>query len=486
MTISFHGAARAVTGSKHILTLSDGRKILLDCGMFQGMGTETAELNAHFEFDASTINALLLSHAHIDHSGLIPKLVKEGFTGKIFCTQATKELTEILLYDSAEIQTYESTKQLISSNTSAQKPLYNSDDVTKCLQQFETVSHNAWFTLMDGVDILYTSTGHLIGSAAITIRIKENRKKTTVLYSGDVGRYLSVLLKAPAEAPLADYIILESTYGDKYHDLTFNTIETIHAWIEKICVQQEGKLIIPAFSVGRTQEVLYALNQLSLEKRLPDILFFIDSPLSLQATQTVKKFMEQFNDRLQKVLEIDDDPFEFPGLKHIETVDDSRRLAEYDKPCVIISASGTADAGRVRHHIHNCIGKNNCGILMVGYCGAKSLGGQLLSGCKTVELFDEPCKVLAQIGQVQGMSAHGDADDLLKFISNQSIEKVKGIFLVHGEMQVQKAFAEKILLKGFKRVECPNMHETFELPLKPKRKRKRIPLRQPVSELSSM
>lgn len=471
MKLSFHGAAGTVTGSKHILTLNSGKNILLDCGMFQGLGNETAELNAQFGFDASTIDVLLLSHAHTDHSGLILKLVKEGFKGDIYCTLATKELTEILLYDSAEIQTYE-------SNHKHHAALYNSDDVTACLSQFKVISFNEWFFLMDDVEVLYTPAGHLIGSAAITIRVKENRRKTTILYGGDVGRYQSVLLQPPAQTPQADYIILESTYGDKRHDLTFNTIETIHKWIQKICVQQQGKLIIPAFSVGRTQEVLYALNQLSLEKRLPDILFFIDSPLSLQATQTVKKFTGEFNERLQKVLMIDDDPFEFPGLKYVESVEDSRRLAAYDRPCVIISASGTADAGRVRHHIHSCIGNEHCGILLVGYCGAQSLGGQLLSGCKTVDIFDEPAKVTASVGQVQGMSAHGDVNDLLQFISHQPIEKVKGIFLVHGEKAVQKIFAEKISLKGYKRIECPAMHQAFQLPLKPKRKRKRIPLHQ--------
>ncbi len=468
MKISFHGAAQTVTGSKHILTLNNGKNILLDCGMFQGMGHETAELNAHFGFDASTIDVLLLSHAHIDHSGLIPKLVKEGFNGVIYCTQATKELAEILLYDSAEIQTYE-------GNHRHHAPLYNSDDVAACLSQFKVIHFNEWFSLMDGVDVVYTPAGHLIGSAAITIRAKENRRKTTILYGGDVGRYQSVLLKPPAETPQADYIILESTYGDKRHDLTFNTIENIHKWIQKICVQQEGKLVIPAFSVGRTQEVLYALNQLSLEKRLPDISFFIDSPLSLLATQTIKKYTDQFNERLQKVLLVDDDPFEFPGLKYIESVDDSRRLTAYNKPCVIISASGTADAGRVRHHIHSCIGNANCGILMVGYCGAQSLGGQLLSGYQTVDIFNQSCEVIATTGQVQGMSAHGDTDDLLQFISHQPVEKVKGIFLVHGERHVQKTFAEKISLKGYKRIECPAMHEVFELPLKPKRKREHIP-----------
>ena len=235
-------------------------------------------------------------------------------------------------------------------------------------------------------------------------------------------------------------------------------------------------MIIPAFSVGRTQEVLYALNQLSLEKRLPEIPYFIDSPLSLKATQTIKKYTHLFNDRLQQVLQTDDDPFEFPGLKYVESAEDSRKLVNYKEPCLIISASGTADAGRVRHHINQCINNKNCGILLVGYCGAGSLGGQLLAGEKEVEIFKRKCSVLAEIGQLQGMSAHGDADDLLKFLSNQDTKKVKGIFLVHGEQSAQASFSAKLDLKDFGRIECPFPNQEYELPLKVKRKRKRIKL----------
>ncbi|MDB5208485.1 MAG: fold metallo-hydrolase [Flavisolibacter sp.] len=477
MNLSFHGAARTVTGSKHIITLKDGRKILLDCGMFQGMGAETEDLNKDFGFDPSTISVLLLSHAHIDHTGLIPKLVKEGFTGKIFCTPATKDLTEILLHDSAEIQTYETesiNKKRQERDQPLYQPLYTPDDVAQCLLQFEITEYNQWFEPLVGVEAYFTPTGHLIGSAAITVRVKEGQKKTTLLFSGDVGRYRSVLLRPPAEAPQADYIILESTYGDKHHDISFTTIETLQHWINKICVQKGGQLIIPAFSVGRTQEVLYALNQLSLEKRLPEILYFIDSPLSSKATQTIRKYTSEFNDRLQKVLTIDDDPFDFPGLKYVDTVEDSRKLVDYKEPCVIISASGTADAGRVQHHINSCIGDKNCAVLLVGYCGGKSLGGQLLSGAKEVEIFSDACQVLAEVGQVQGMSAHADADDLLQFIGNQVPEKVKGIFLVHGEHAVQKSFADRLSLKGFIRIECPAQHQEYVVPLP--RVRKRIAL----------
>lgn len=483
MKISFHGAARTVTGSKHLITLSNGKNILLDCGLFQGMGAETDALNNGFGFDPKAIHVLLLSHAHIDHTGLIPKLVREGFTGRIVCTEATRDLTEILLYDSAEIQTYE--KDVVNNRRQAAgdgpyEPLYTTDDVKQCLSQFDIIPYDSWISIDPDIDVLYTHTGHLIGSAALSLRIKEGRKRTKILFSGDVGRYRSVLLQPPVEPPQADYILLEGTYGDKRHDVRFNLVETLREWIEKVCLQRGGQLVIPAFSVGRTQEVLYGLNQLSLEKRLPEILVFVDSPLSQKATETIKRYTSQFNERLQNVLLVDDDPFDFPGLKYVESVDDSRRLVEYKEPCVIISASGTADAGRVRHHINSVLRNPANAVLLVGYCSAKSLGGQLLSGTKEIDLFNETCPVAAEIGQVQGMSGHGDTDDLSQFLSNQNPEKVKGIFLVHSEQTVQKAFADRLSLKGFARIECPAPHQEYSLPLP--RKRKRIPLQQEAAQ----
>jgi metallo-beta-lactamase family protein len=261
----------------------------------------------------------------------------------------------------------------------------------------------------------------------------------------------------------ADYIILESTYGNKRHDLSFAHVKTLNQWIQKTCVDKGGKLIIPAFSVGRTQEVLYTLNQLELEHRLPELNYFIDSPLSLKATEVIKKYREHFNERLQQVLKIDTDPFSFKGLKYIESVEDSRKLVGYTEPCVVISASGTADAGRVRHHIGSCIDGAQNSILMVGYCSNTSLGGQLINGEKEVELFGESCSVEAVIGQFAGMSAHGDCDDLCRFISNQDTDIVKKVFLVHGEYTVQKEFATKLENKGFECIEIPKQNEEFEL-----------------------
>jgi metallo-beta-lactamase family protein len=466
MKISFYGAARTVTGSKHLLTLDDNRKILLDCGMFQGLGGKTEELNATFGFNPSEIDTLILSHAHIDHTGLIPKLVKEGFSGKIFCTPATRDLTEILLYDSAEIQSYDI--EFINKKRSANQlplyePLYNADDVKASMELFETIGYETPFEPLQGVVAEFSNTGHLVGSAAIHLSIKQAGITKTILFSGDVGRYRSVLLQPPSCFKPADHIILESTYGDKMHDPVFNSVDPILKWIKSTCIERGGKLIIPAFSVGRTQEVLYALNQLSLEKRLPEIPCFVDSPLSMKATEVIKKYTDSFNDRLQNVLKVDDDPFHFPELKYIESVEDSRKLVQLNQPCVIISASGTADAGRVRHHIQECIEESCHSILLVGYCQESSLGGQLLAGAKQVELMGDSFPVEAEIGKIASMSAHGDADDLLQFLQCQETEAVRSIFLVHGEQEVQKQFSERLNRKGYNNILIPGWKEEFEI-----------------------
>lgn len=465
MTLSFHGAARTVTGSSHLITLKNGTKILLDCGLFQGCGGETDSLNASFGYEPSEITFVILSHAHIDHSGRLPKLVKEGFSGKIYCTAATRDLAEILLYDSAELQTYASKNlsQNGNGNEKVDELLFSVADVETTMALFEVIEKEQWIHLTEDVEVFFSEAGHLPGSVVTNLSIEEDGKKTTIAYSGDVGRYRSVLLPPPAEFPQADYIIMESTYGDKRHDISFSPVETILKWIKLTCLHQKGKLIIPAFSVGRTQEILYTLNQLELEKRLPELLYFVDSPLSLKATNIIKEYVHEYNNRMQKVLEKDDDPFAFQGLKHVETVDDSIKLVEYDQPCVIISASGTADGGRVRHHISNCIAKENDTILLAGYCGTQSLGGRLLAGAKTVTLFGDECSVEARVDKMEGMSAHADTDDLMKFIGCQNPEKVKGIFLVHGEYIVQQALSEKLERKEFSNVMMPDRHFIYEL-----------------------
>jgi metallo-beta-lactamase family protein len=465
MKLSFHGAARTVTGSKHLLTLENGRKYLLDCGMFQGMGVETDTLNSEFGFDPTEITSLFLSHAHIDHTGLIPKLVKEGFAGKIYSTAATRDLTEILLLDSAEIQKQDADfiNKRRSEAIDVAVPLYTVEDVLETMTLFETVPYNEWCKVDEFIELMFSNAGHLIGSAAINLKITENEKITSVAFSGDVGRYVSALLQPPAEFPQADYVILESTYGDKTHDIAANTIDNLYRWIKKTCVDKGGKLVIPAFSVGRTQELLYSLNQLELEHRLPEINYFVDSPLSEKATAVIKSYKEEYNDKLQNILKIDEDPFQFKGLKHVETAEESRQLTEHKEPCVIISSSGTADAGRVKHHILSCVDEEPNTILMSGYCSTTSLGGKLLNGARKVEIFGDSCNVLAEVGQMKSLSAHGDQDDLARFIGCQDPEKVKKVFLVHGEYLVQQELSARLNRKGFENIEMPSMHQEFVL-----------------------
>ena len=461
MKIAFHGAARTVTGSKHLLTLKNGKKYLLDCGMFQGLGHDTEAMNRDWGFDPASVDYLILSHAHIDHSGLIPKLVKDGFKGRIFSTIATKDMTDALLEDSAMIQQEDiryANKKRIAEGSSYLAPLYDQEDAREALSLFEGFNYDQWVKIDDQVEFMYTDAGHIIGSAAVHLKIKENGKETRLTFSGDVGRYRDVILRSPTNFPQADYILIESTYGNSLHDPEVKTPALLLDWITKTCLQKKGKLIIPAFSVGRTQEILFALNQLELEKKLPDIDYFVDSPLSIKITEIVKKYSSLFNKNVQKILESDIDPFSFNRLKYIKSVDESKSLNFRNEPCVIISASGMAEAGRVKHHISNNIENSRNTILIVGYCEPNSLGGRLMAGAKEVGIFGVIHEVHADVGIIRSMSAHGDYEDLSQFLACQDPRKVKRLFLVHGEYDVQLAFKQRLLKKGFLDIEIPERH----------------------------
>ena len=461
MKIAFHGAARSVTGSKHLITLKNGKKYLLDCGMFQGMGKETNALNRHWGFEPAEVNYLILSHAHIDHCGLIPKLVKDGFNGKIFCTPATKDLTNVLLEDSAEIQ--EDDVKYVNKRRAAEglpylPPLYTKEDAKAAAGFFYEVEYNKWHTIDEHVEVLFTDAGHIIGSAAVHVKVKENGKENRLTFSGDIGQYRDIILKSPAEFPQADYILIESTYGNSLHDVNITTPDIILKWIEKACIQKKGKLILPAFSVGRTQEILYTLNQLELEGRLPNLDYFVDSPLSIEATQVVKRYPQHFNKAIQKVIASDNDPFGFKGLKYIKTVNESKLLNFRNEPCVIISASGMAEGGRVKHHISNNIENSRNTIVFTGYCEPSSLGGRLLAGAKEVGIYGVTHEVHAEIGSIQSMSAHGDYEDLCQWLACQNPKEIKKLFLVHGEYEVQQHFRLRLLKKGFYDIEIPERH----------------------------
>jgi metallo-beta-lactamase family protein len=429
------------------------------------MGKDTDDLNRNFGFDPLGVDYLILSHAHIDHSGLIPKLVAEGFQGKIICTPATRELAGILLLDSAEIQRDDT--KFINKKREKQKlpliePLYSVDDVAKTMELFVTVPYNEWYTIEKDVQVLFTDAGHIIGSAAVHVKIGAEGKSQQVTFTGDVGRYRDIILRSPDVFPQSDFIIIESTYGDSLHENVNDTVELLLKNIQHTCVEKKGKLIIPAFSVGRTQELLFYLNGLSLEHKLP-VKVYVDSPLSREATELVKSFPSYFNKRIQKLLEIDDDPFDFPELEYVKTVDESKELNFKPEPCIIISASGMADAGRVKHHIRNNISDAKNTVLMVGYCEPNSLGGRLMAGEKEVKIFGEEYQVTAEIASIRSMSAHGDYDDLSQFLACQANHLVRQIFIVHGEYDVQQEFQRRLRKKGFKDVCIPDLHETIFL-----------------------
>jgi metallo-beta-lactamase family protein len=465
MKIAFHGAARAVTGSKHLITLNNDVQILLDCGLFQGMGDLTDSLNESFGFNPAKVTYMILSHAHIDHCGLLPRLVAEGFAGPVYCTPATRDLARILLLDSAKIQMQDAeyANKKIKWVEDQEMPLYTDKDVEQTLSRFKTIPYDEDFNIDPDVTVRFTDAGHIVGSAAVHLKLNENGKTTRITFSGDVGRYGDLLLKSPQTFPQADYILMESTYGDSLH-ADLDPIENMLLQIiTNTCLEKKGKVIIPAFSVGRTQELLYALNGLELKNQLPDIPYYVDSPLSLEATKVLRDHPDVYNNGVKEILKVDQDIFGFKGLRFIESVEESKALNDDPQPCVIISSSGMAEGGRVRHHIRNNISDKKNTILMVGYASPGSLAGRLIAGQKRIWLFRQEYDVIAEVRSIKSMSAHGDYEDLLKFLSVQDPAKVKRLFLVHGDYEVQQKFAQRIINAGFKEVAIPEYHQEFEL-----------------------
>ena len=466
MKIAFHGAAGSVTGSKHLISLNNGKKILLDCGMFQGMGRETDKLNSRFGFKAGDVSYVFLSHAHIDHSGLLPLLVKEGFSGKIYATPATIEITEALLLDSARIQQNDIlfvNKKRKEEGKPPLAPLYTEDDAKKTFDHFVAVNYENPTPIDKDIELIFFDAGHIVGSATTYVTLTENGKKTSVAFSGDLGRYGNPLLLSPRTFPQADYIIIESTYGDKLHEPTGTYANELRKNIQETCIGKKGKLIIPAFSVGRTQELLYALNELEIKGELPDIAYYVDSPLATTITQIVKKHPECFNRNVQKVMKTDDDPFDFRGLKYIMDKRKSQALNTDYKPSVIISASGMAEAGRVKHHIANSIENWRNTILLIGYCEPESLGARLKKRPEVVGIFGNQFAVKAGIKTIDSMSAHADYNDMSQYLACQDAKSVKQVFVVHGEPKVQAAFKQRLIKKGFDDVIIPKMHQEFGL-----------------------
>lgn len=465
MKIKFCGAAGTVTGSCHYIELDNGFKMILDCGMYQGSYEDYADFNTKWYFSPAEIDCLILSHAHIDHCGRIPRLVKDGFNGDIISTTATRDLCSIMLVDSAKIQEYDAEKSNERRKQRGEKlvePLYTVDDAVNCMQQFYGIPYRKWFRYNENVEILMNDAGHILGSANVTLRIKENGKETIFGFSGDIGRPNRPILKDPEAMPPLDYLIMESTYGGEIHPTKSNEEYRFIEIVTDCCLKKQGKLIIPAFSVGRTQELVYMLNKLSNEKKLPRISVYIDSPLSVNATQIFEMHRECFDNEILNLMNSDEEPFNFNGLKYIREASQSKKLNESREPCIIISASGMAQAGRIKHHIANNIEKQSTTILFVGYCSPDTLGHTIKQKPKNVKIFGKMYNVRARIESIESLSAHADEPEMLQFIANQKTDKLKKIFLVHGERERQMKFS-KALSSYTEEVVIPNLAQEFIL-----------------------
>lgn len=463
------GAAQFVTGSCHKITLQSGFTVLLDCGLFQGKGKDIWDWNNEWLFNPEDIDAVILSHAHIDHSGRLPKLVKDGFAGPIYATHATRSLCNIMLLDSAMIQErdveYFNSKELRDSkhkNRDKRRPLYTTHDVNPTMGLFMGVPYNHWVRVNEELEVLYTDAGHILGSACVTLRITENGETTMFGYTADIGRKERPILRDPQPMPEVDYLICESTYGDRVHDEDPAEQERFLQIVKHTCCEKKGKLIIPAFSVGRTQEIVYLLDRLENEGKLPRIPVFVDSPLSVNATHIYASHPECFDRELTEYLLVDDNPFGFNNLEYIRDAARSKMLNGDDRPMIIISSAGMLNAGRVKHHLYNNIEDPKNTFLLVGYATPETLGGQLRSGAEELKIFGDVKKVRAEVEIMDSFSAHGDKHEMKDFIANQK-ERCRRVFLVHGEYEVQKQFRGYLLSEGFRDVSIPAKGDYFRL-----------------------
>lgn len=458
MRIQFLGATREVTGSKHLITLNNDKKILLDCGMYQGKGLETDAMNRNLGFSPREIDYLILSHAHIDHSGLIPYIAKLGFEGSIITTHATRDLCSIMLADCGKIQEYDTithNKKRARQHLPPVEPIYTRADAEQAMQYFVGIPYNKQFRITKRVRVSFTNTGHLLGGGVVNLQIKEDGNTYKIAYTGDVGRPKNRILRPPQPFPQADIIICESTYGNRLHESTVVAEDKLLKIIKHTCVEKQGKLIIPSFSIGRTQEIIYSLNSFYNQDLLPKIKVFVDSPLAVNATNIFRLHNECFNDKILISMETDPDPFGFNDLHYIQHVDDSKKINDLKEPCIIISASGMMEAGRVKHHLANSISHPKNTVLAVGYCSPATLGARILRGDEAVSIFGQMHLVRADIERIDSYSGHADYKEMIQFLECQNKEQVQKIYLVHGDYESQQYFSNTLQENGFNNIKIP-------------------------------
>jgi metallo-beta-lactamase family protein len=465
MKVKFWGAARTVTGSMHLLQLDNGKQILLDCGLYQGEESFADEYNRTFPCDPRDIDLVILSHAHIDHCGNLPQLVKSGFKGEIFCTHATYDLTAVLLRDSAGIQENDAkseNKWRRKKGKELVNPLYTTFDVAPALSCFVALSYARWHKISDGIELMFLDAGHMLGSASVSLRIQDGDRAITLGFTGDIGRPGSPILRDPQPMPQSQFVISECTYGGVQHPTQVDSKEQLLAIITDACVTRRGKLIIPAFSVGRTQNIVYTLDQLCTEGRLPEIPVYVDSPLSVNASEVFKMHPECFDEELSAYLEHDPNPFGFKRLEYVREAEDSKRLNTQQGPFIVIASSGMMNAGRILHHLANGIEDPRNTILVTGYCAENTIGARIVNGDPTVRIFGEEYQVRAKVEKLVGYSGHADQDELGDFITQSfAPDETQSICLVHGDEERASHFRAYLAQHGYKNVLIPRRGETI-------------------------
>lgn len=466
MKIEFIGGARTVTGSQHLLHIN-GKKILLECGLFQGKRSESYERNKNFKFNPAEIDVMLLSHAHIDHSGNIPNLVKHGFKGHIYATSATVDLCQIMLRDSAHLQEMDIefvNKKRKKKGEEPVEPLYVIEDVEEAMTHFIGVQYNRQIEIFPNIKATFRDAGHILGSAGIQLDIKEsNGREIRFGFSGDIGRPNTPVINNPDILRELDILIMESTYGNRLHSKAEEVEEEFVSTINEV-INRNGKVIIPAFAVGRTQTIVYMLHKLFNQNRIPSVPIYVDSPLALNATNVFRSHPECMDRETYRIfLEEGSDPFGFERLTYIKTADESKRLNDIKEPMIIIAASGMAEGGRILHHLRNNIENPKNLILFVGYAAQHTLARKIIDGEKEVNIFGETFKVNSDVKTMDYFSGHADQLELIDYLKFNPPEKLENLFLVHGDEEQVNPFREKLLSLGYKNVYFPFSGEKIEI-----------------------
>lgn len=460
------GAAEEVTGSKHCLEIND-KKILIDCGAFQGHRKEAEEKNHNFSFDPKNIDVSICTHAHFDHCGSYPTLVKKGFNGNIYCTPATRDLMSLVLMDSANIQAKDiehlKKKALKKGEIFEKEVIYNEADVIECLKSVVTIADYRSFYPLDGIKAVFYNSGHILGSSLVYLEIKDKDRVIKIGFTGDLGRKNLPILKDPDFFPEIDYLVCESTYGNRLHDELGVALNKLSSIVNETC-SKGGKIIIPAFAIERTQELIYYFNLLTEEKKIQNIPIYIDSPMAVNATSIFKVHPECFDKEINEVfIEKHKKAFDFDGLNYVTSVEESKKLNDLKGPMVIVSSSGMCEGGRILHHlVHNIEDKNNT-ILIVGYMAENTLGRKIADREKQVKIFGDMFKLNAKVEILNSFSAHADYNEIKEYIKNHNINKIKNIFLVHGEKEAQENLVKEIKSIGVKEVDIVKLDQSYEL-----------------------